>query len=154
MTLQNKFNLLQTILEKKNQLVDYLETFAGIPKGLINTITYAIKYKKYMTINYNNKYSSAAGDRVIIPTAFGTHKPTGRLILRAYLVRGTSYSLAHGISDSRWKLYLLSQINFYEVSTQSFYLPPAGYKINDKSINVREQLEFSAIKEENIDWWT
>ena len=131
-----------------------------IPKGLIESIRFAIQNKRFMHINYNNKWTIAAGDRYVLPACLGTLKKGGRLVLRAYFSAGVSYSLATGTAKSSWRLYLLSKINFYQVTDNSFYARPVGYKMNDRSMSsIREQLMFSVeeidasqLSEDDIIW--
>jgi hypothetical protein len=127
----------------------------GIPKVLTEAIKHAILFRKFMTINYNNQYSIAAGDRYIAPSAIGNNIKTGSIVLRAYLIAGVSYSAAKGIARSEWRLYLVRNISFFELSNFKFG-PLPGYKLNDKGMsNIKSQLSFSEdINEDDINWWT
>jgi len=149
-----------------NQLINLYKILKGeiklaeatvnvIPKTVPAAIKYAIKNKKYLEFNYNNKWTNAAGERFVIPACLGRLKSSGRMVLRGYLLAGVSFSISQGVTSSKWKLYLLNRINFFKVSENGFYLRPSGYKLNDKSMStIDAQLEFEEeIDENDIEWF-
>lgn len=114
------------------------------PKGLIQDIRFAIKSRLYMNLDYNNKYSPMIGYRNIAPAAIGNNIKTGNLCLRAYLIRGVSWSTREGISQSQWRLFLVNRVSNWSVSSNTFGPLPL-YRLNDRGLTgIREQLEYSA----------
>ena len=149
-------------MEKENQI----QTFNFAPKGLVGDIRDAIRNRFYININYTNKYVpySFVGYRNIAPAVLGINKISGNLVLRAFLIRGISYSIQENISKNQWRLFLVNRISNWSVSSNVFGPLPL-YRFNDKSLrDIREQLNFEeqmetfnenneSFNEEDYDWF-
>lgn len=74
----------------------------------IKTIKEAINTRQLLQIYYegDSKWDGKKGQRLLWVQAYGSLKGTGNRAIRAYLVRGTSYSKHQPL----WRLYRLDRI--------------------------------------------
>ncbi len=99
----------------------------------LEDIQYAIKNKLQLNIYYDSP--DLKGNRRVYPVALGYHTKSGNLCLRAYVLRGNSYT--KGIPS--YRLFLVSRISQLNVTATKFNVP-FKYRRNDKHLSVITQI--------------
>lgn len=130
---------------------------AIVTKKLIEDLKFAINNRLIININYSNKWSPYIANRQVAPLALGKLSKSGRWALRGYIVNNNSYSLLNGLTNQRYRIYLLGNIQFNEniqelgVTNRLFTIPPL-YRKNDKDLNsIVAQLAINDEYDEDID---
>lgn len=93
-----------------------------------DSVTDAIRNKKVVTIYYAGDQTINKGYREVEMVAFGPHKDSGNVVVRAWQTRGSSDT-----PENRpgWRLFRLDKINSISPTTETFDTPRPYFNPSD-----------------------